>query len=463
MLKSLKSRLTLLYVIILAVILAVFASSIYVAARLEFQRDFDELLDREARVFAEHVLGRFEELAGGDASSVEAAASALGAVAAVYDAEGNAWWRMPGAVSFERLRPAAASETIRSRVGRTSFRFKVRSVEDRRGRAAWVAFGLDEAPFERRLRRLLYYFALFIPAMLLVAGYVGRIFVRGALSPVDELRLQAEQIQRSNLSQRVPVPPTKGEIRDLAITLNDMLARLERVFEQVTAFTANASHELKTPLANLRTEIELALEGESDAAAYQALLASVAEEVSRMTRIVDNLLLLAQLDSKQAALRQETVDLSHVTQEALGDAQILGEAHGVRVRAGLIAPHVRVRGDTVMLRRVILNLLENGVKYNHPGGEVKISVWREDATARIEVTDTGVGIPVESVPHLFDRFYRVDRGRGRPSGDRVGGHGLGLSISKSLVEAHGGKIEMTSKEGVGTTVHVTLPAAREGK
>lgn len=177
-----------------------------------------------------------------------------------------------------------------------------------------------------------------------------------------------------------------------------------------------------------------------------------------MTHIVDNLLLLAQLDSKQAPLRHEPVDVTEVAQQAVGDMEILGETRGVKVRAGLLAPGVRVTGDAVALRRVLMNLLENGVKYNREGGEVKVSVWREDSSVRIEVADTGVGIPPESLPHLFDRFFRVDRGRSRSPADAVGGHGLGLSITRSLVEAHGGSISVTSREGVGTTFHVTFPA-----
>ena len=233
---------------------------------------------------------------------------------------------------------------------------------------------------------------------------------------------------------------------------------LERAFDQVNAFTSNASHELKTPLANLRTEIELALEREADVAAYQRLLASAAEEVSRMTHIVENLLLLAQLDSKQEVLRRDRVDLGEVAGQAAADLEILGEARGIKVRAPLLQPGVAVNGDEIALRRVLMNLLENGVKYGREGSEVKVSVWKEGATARVEIADTGMGIPAESLPHLFDRFYRVDRGRSRSPADGVGGHGLGLSITRSLVEAHGGTITVASREGVGTTFHVTLPA-----
>jgi heavy metal sensor kinase len=457
MLRSLKSRLTLLYVAILGAILVVFAASIYFTARRELLGDFEDSVRRQARGFTRVCFENLDRVLNNERMALDSYLREIGATAAVYDTAGTPLYYAEGAPKLDRVR-SASQGSLRQTVSGRHFRFVVETARDPAGTEYWIVFGLDEERVGRRLERMLLFFAIFIPAMLLIAWYVGRVFVRGALSPVDTLRKQAESIQRSNLSQRVPVPRTRGEIRDLAITLNDMLGRLERAFDQVNAFTSNASHELKTPLANLRTEIELALERDADVAAYQRLLASAAEEVSRMTHIVDNLLLLAQLDSKQEVLRRDRVDLAEVAGQAAADLEILGESRGVKVRAPLLQPGVSVSGDEVALRRVLMNLLENGVKYGREGSEVKVSVWKEGATARVEIADTGVGIPAESVPHLFDRFYRVDRGRSRSPVDGVGGHGLGLSITRSLVEAHGGTISVASREGVGTTFHVTLPA-----
>jgi heavy metal sensor kinase len=451
MLRSLKSRLTLLYVAILAVILIAFAASIYFTGRRELTGDFEDSVRRQARAFTKYCFEDVDRVRN-DPMVVTSYLRELGGTAAVYDAAGGKLYAHPdGAPDFERAR-AASDGAFRGTVRSKDFRFVVETARDPSGTEYRVVFGLEEERVGRRLERMLLFFAIFIPAMLLIAWYVGRVFVRGALSPVDTLRKQAESIQRSNLSQRVPIPKTRGEIRDLAITLNDMLGRLERAFDQVNAFTSNASHELKTPLANLRGEIELALERDADVAAYQALLASAAEEVSRMTHIVDNLLLLAQLDSKQAVLRRDPVDLGEVARQSLADLEIFGETKGVKVRAAVLEPGVKVSGDEVALRRVLMNLLENGVKYGREGSEVKVSVWKEGASVRVEIADNGVGIPAESLPHLFDRFYRVDRGRS------PAGHGLGLSITRSLVEAHGGTITVASREDVGTTFHVTLPA-----
>jgi heavy metal sensor kinase len=458
MLRSLKSRLTLLYVAILGSILIAFGASIYFTVRRELLDDFEENVRRQARGFAKVCFQDFERVQRKETIPLDSYVQELGATAGVYDKSGTPLYVSPDRPpAFDRARLSPGG-SLRQTIGSRDYRFVVETARDPDGTEYHVVFGLQEERVGRRLERMLLFFAIFIPALLLIAWYVGRVFVRGALSPVDTLRKRAESIQRSNLSQRVPIPTTRGEIRDLAITLNDMLGRLERAFDQVNAFTSNASHELKTPLANLRSEIELALEGDPDVATYQRLLASAAEEVSRMTHIVDNLLLLAQLDSKQEVLRRDRVNLSEVAGQAAGDLEILGETRGIKVRAAVLEPGVHVNGDEVALRRVLMNLLENGVKYGREGSEVKVKVWKEGASARVEIADNGVGIPAESLPHLFDRFYRVDRSRSRSSADTVGGHGLGLSITRSLVEAHGGTISVTSREGVGTTFLVALPA-----
>lgn len=450
MLKSIKSRLTLLYVAIFAFILAAFSGSLYFTSRHELTRDFEESLAQQSIAFAEFYFR------GPKPEDVDAYLAAVDARAAVYDAGGKSLYRSRDlraspALDFDRLKEGHLRDG--------AHRFRVSRAWDTAGGEYVVAFGRDETPVADRLRRLLLYFAVFVPVVLLLSWYVGFLFVRGALAPVEEIRRRAETLSRADLSERLPLPATRGEFRELAATFNSMLARLEGAFSQTQAFTANASHELRTPLANLRTGIELALERGADAAEYQRLLASVVEEVSRMTHIVENLLLLAQLDRGAAGLQREPVDLSAVAREAVADLQIMGETRGIAVREGMIAPGVAVVGDAVMLRRVVMNLLENGIKYNRAGGGVKCSAWAEGGQAIVEVADGGPGIPERALPHLFERFFRVDPGRSRGGAGEAGGTGLGLSICKALVEAHGGRIAVESREGVGTTFRVTLPQA----
>ncbi len=446
MLRSLKSRLTLLYVAIFAVILVAFAASLYGITRQELMSDLDRGLAEQSRAFAEFYFRQPNE--------ADQYLSTSTALAAVYDAQGRPLHRS------RDLRTVAALDHDRVREGFFSegrWRFCATRAWDANGAAYLVAYGRDETAVRERLTRLLRYFALFVPIVLLISWYIGYVFVRSALAPVEDIRRRAERLARANLSERLTLPETRGELRELATTFNEMLGRIEGAFSQTQEFTANASHELKTPLANLRTEIELALEKGATEEEYQRLLASVVEEVSRMTHIVDNLLLLAQLDRGTAPLQRADVNLSNVAREAVDALQIMGETRGVQVREGMIAPGVTVTGDGVMLRRVIMNLLENGVKYNREGGEVKCAVWQEDSTARVEVSDNGPGIPADAIPRLFERFYRVDHGRANARVDGVGGTGLGLSICKSLVEAHGGKINVRSQEGAGTTFHVSFP------
>ncbi len=455
---TIQSRLTLLYVVILAAILVVFSGSLYWTAQAEFNADLEDRLAKQKAAFADFVIEQESEVLRGVHASITPQVTdylaASGAQAVVYDAQRRVLFRSKdlreGALAYEELRTAAPRELVIA--GRT-YRFAaLRAVDPGGQEIGWIAYGLDVTPIADRLRRLLVFFAVFVPLVLAVSSYIGLLFVRGALAPVETLRRQAERISRSNLSERVAVPEAQGELRELAATFNEMLERLEKSFEQLRTFTSNASHELKTPLAVLRTEIELALAQQGKAIDYPLLLASIAEEAARMTRVVENMLLLAQLDAREAPLKKEPVDLTDVATAIMEDAKALGEARKVDVKAAWIAPGVKVVGDEPALRRVMMNLIENAIKYHREGGEVKLSVWAEGGSARIEVADNGPGIPAEHLPRLFERFHRVDKKSGK-------GTGLGLSICKALMEAHGGRIDVKSQVGVGTTFHVILPAA----
>jgi heavy metal sensor kinase len=458
--QSIQSRLTLLYVGILAVILGVFSASLYFSARQELQAELADRLSRQGRAFADFVIEQEGEVLRGVhpnvAEPVGDYLQASDARAVVLDAQRKTLYR-----SADVPETALAADDLRSEApkivpvgpSKRTFRFvSLRAVDPQGQEIGWIAYGLDEGPVHDRLRRLLLYFAVFVPVVLAVSSYVGHLFVKGAMAPVETLRAQAQRISRSSLSERVPLPEAKGELRELATTFNEMLERLEKSFEQLRTFTSNASHELKTPLAVLRTEIELALSRRGEPIDHPALLASIAEEVARMTRVVENMMLLAQLDARQAPLRKVPVDLSAVATAIAEDARIMGEARKVAVKASWIAPGVVVTGDEAAIRRVVMNLIENAIKYNREGGEVKLSVWAEEGSARIEVADDGPGIPPEHLPKLFERFHRVDKGSGK-------GTGLGLSICKALVAAHDGRIDVKSQVGVGTTFHVVLPRA----
>jgi heavy metal sensor kinase len=246
------------------------------------------------------------------------------------------------------------------------------------------------------------------------------------------------------------------EIGELAATFNAMLSRIERAFDEVRQFSSDAAHELKTPLTALRGEMEVALRKQREPAEYRAVLESGLEEAAKLERIVDDLLLLARTDTASGAPGIEPVALDEVVLEAHEETRKLAERMGISLVLNKL-DEVRVRGNALLLRRLLVNLIDNGIKYNRPGGNVSVTLGLEPGgnEARLVVEDTGIGIPAEALPHLFDRFYRVDKARSRD----VGGTGLGLAIVKRVAEAHGGTVTAESKPGEGSRFTVALPVA----
>jgi heavy metal sensor kinase len=293
-----------------------------------------------------------------------------------------------------------------------------------------------------------------VPVALAVAGGVAYLLARKALAPVERLRRSTREITADRLDRRLPVANPGDELGGLAQTINEMIGRLERSFTEVRRFTADASHELRTPLTAIRTEAEVALAQADLTADQQHLLGSVLEECDRLTRLTDQLLTLAREDAGVAGQVRESVDLSALVAGVVETMRPLADARGVGLQAE-VANGVRLAGDGARLRQVFFNLLDNAIKYTPEGGQIEVRAEARGRDAVVVVRDTGVGIPAEHLPRVFDRFYRVDKARSREEG----GTGLGLSISKSIVAAHGGQIEMSSTPGQGTTCTVTLPEA----
>jgi signal transduction histidine kinase len=231
-----------------------------------------------------------------------------------------------------------------------------------------------------------------------------------------------------------------------------MIARLERSFSTTRQFTADASHELKTPLTIMKGEVELALKSEGSIEGMKEVLTSALEEIDRMTNIVTNLLDLARVDVDRGASSKSEVRLDDIVIGQFERALKLSVERGVALEL-TECKAAAVLGDPISIGQVIFNLIDNAIKYTHEGGKVEVSLKSEGDSAVVMVSDTGVGIGAEDIPHLFDRFYRVDKARTR----EAGGAGLGLSICKNIVEAHGGRIEVRSEPGEGSTFSVYLP------
>ena len=230
-------------------------------------------------------------------------------------------------------------------------------------------------------------------------------------------------------------------------------ARLDAAFSEQQRFIADASHELRTPVAVLRGEAEVALGKVRDIREYQEALTLIKDEAERLTRIVENLFLLARQPIATPSPVEEPLHLDEVVAECARAARVLATQKGVRLSISSSLPRVPLQGDDEMLKRMVLNLLDNAVKYTATGGEICIALAVDNESARIIVTDTGVGIPADDQARIFDRFYRVDKTRSRA----LGGAGLGLSIARLIAEAHGGMISVESVDGRGSTFTIELP------
>lgn len=322
------------------------------------------------------------------------------------------------------------------------------------GQTYLIELGGSYAHIDGTLHGLLLIFAGILPLAIAAAVCGGFFLTRRSLGPVDQIIRATETITLRNLSDRLPVAKTGDEIERLSSTLNGMIARLEQSFRQITQFTADASHELRTPLTILRGEIEVALRNASAADDSREMLESFLEETERLSKLVESLMVLSRLDSGEAKAEYSDVDLSTLCCETVGQMHLLADDKSLILNCGC-GEAVRVRADSLRIRQILINLVDNAIKYTPSGGTVNVRAYRENGLAIIEVQDTGAGIPAEALPHIFDRFYRVDKARGR----ETGGSGLGLAIAKSICDLHGANINVISKVGGGTEVKVSIPTA----
>jgi heavy metal sensor kinase len=273
-----------------------------------------------------------------------------------------------------------------------------------------------------------------------------------ALQPVDRIGATANRISMGNLSERIDVAETDGELGRLAGVLNATFARLEAAFAQQRQFTANASHELRTPLAVIISETQTALARERSAEDYRETVQVCLQTAQQMRRLAESLMKLARFDAGQEILEQAPFDLAQVAQACVELVRPLAEANRLSLSTHL-AP-AKARGDADRCAQVVTNLLANAIQFNQPGGQIEVTTRVEGGLPTLLVRDTGQGIAAEDLPHIFERFYRADRSRSR----RDGHAGLGLAIAKSIVEAHGGSISVVSTPGAGATFKVQLPA-----
>jgi heavy metal sensor kinase len=320
----------------------------------------------------------------------------------------------------------------------------------------WVEAGAPTLAIETMLHHLLRLLGFGLPVVLLVAVGGGGLLVRRALMPVDQISGKAEKITQHNLSERLPVTRTGDELERLSISLNHMITRLDDAFQNSKRFVADASHELRTPLTVLRGELEHLTLDPRLAPEPRERLGSLLEEVERLSKIVERLFALSRLDAGEAQAEWVPFDLAELAAGTADQMALLAEDKKISLTRDF-ASRVPVEGDRTRLKQVVVNLLDNAIKYTPEGGAVHLKVAKTNGHALLEVADTGVGIPPGAVPHVFERFFRVDQARSR----EPEGAGLGLAIVKSICNAHGGKVEVESAVGRGSRFRVTLPLARD--
>ncbi len=316
-----------------------------------------------------------------------------------------------------------------------------------------VQVGTSLEAVQETLRNLKIFLFTAVPSVLILAALFARFMARRALKPISRIIDTAREIgQGQELSKRIPVLKIKDELGQLALTFNEMMNRLENSFAQMRQFSSDASHELRTPLTVLKGQNELILSKQRKPEEYQEVISSNLEEINYMSKVLEDLFVLSKSDENQVNLDYKPVDLRALVEEVCKHAEILAEEKNIKIIIAFLEL-IEIQGDEVRLRQMVWNVLQNGIKYTQQGGELKILLQNEDDFALLAIQDTGIGIPEEDLPLIFNRFYRVDKARTRDEG----GSGLGLSICRQIAEAHKGKIEVESKLGVGTRFKIRLP------
>ena len=359
----------------------------------------------------------------------------------------------------ERFNPALvpAAPTRKVTLAGSSLLVAARPAVGADGTGYRVEVGASGVAAEATLTQVLIMLAVGLPLAVGVAVAGGFVLVRRALAPVERITAKAEEITQLNLSERLPVVRSGDELERLSVSLNHMISRLEDAIRGSKQFVADASHELRTPLTVMRGELEAMAQDAQLGAETREALGSVLEEVDRLAEIVEGLFALSRLDAGEAHAEWVRFDLAELAATTADQMSLLAEDKQVSVACDSAAG-VTVEGDRARLKQVVVNLLDNAIKYTPRGGRVSLTVRREGGYAVLDVTDNGIGIPADALGQVFKRFYRVDGSRSREGG----GAGLGLSIVKSICVAHGAEVEVRSAPGAGSTFRIRQPLAAEG-
>jgi heavy metal sensor kinase len=460
---GLRARLTLFYSVMLAAMLSVFGVLFYHALNLVLERSLTEEL-RQRVVFLRNYLRVQDgslQLVVDPANREEAylihSATRYYQVFRLPDGE-----LLVQSQDLELLGVHLTPDQVRSLVtaeeftdlqlDRERFRFHNLVIAGTDPTAFLVRVGIPLTPADDARKGFLHSLLFLAPLGVLVAAIMGWQMARRALRPMKELAAAARKIDIEQLQQRLPLRGAGDEVDELAQSFNETLSRLENSVGQMKQFTASISHELRTPLTALRGEAEVALLEAHSVEDYQRLLSSQLEEFDKLTRMINDLLVLANAEAGEIRWAEQKVDLSVLAASLADQLEPVAAAKEIGLKT-VAEPNIQVCGDASWLERVVLNLLDNALKFTPKGGHIQMSVASENRYAALRVEDTGMGILPEAVPHIFDRFYRAEpsRSKGAP------GVGLGLALARWIVEKHRGRIAVESQPGQGTRFTVFLP------
>ena len=479
---TVRARLTTAYAFALAATLIVFALTLIVARRASAYRELAARVDAQASAVLDvvretegeglPVTVRTDTNAGPVVTpQLSKKLQGVGDYVLVLDASGRALYASFAAVNlgfddFARLQQAALQAPLNGPaqfVQLDSARLLLVAQPDTsESQVARIATAVDTRPADEAPRTLATSLLGLVPLFILLSTFIAYFISGLALRPVELIINEVQAITDGrSLHRRLPADMGGDELGRLSNTLNEMIARLETSFGALRRFTADASHELKTPLTVLRADVERAMNPRSSHNEQLVALEEALQETARMTDLVDSLLTLARADEGRFEIVTEPVHLEPLTREVFETAVILGEDAGLEVGLPVIEDAV-VLGDRTRLRQLFLNLITNAIKYTPRGGRVEVALSRRETEATFTVRDTGIGIAAGDLPYVFERFWRADRARSRQaSGDAGapgrGGFGLGLSISQYIAQAHGGSLSVQSRLGRGSAFTVSLP------
>jgi len=437
-----RRRLTLWYTLALALIVLVFSLSVYVFVKSRLFRQLDQQLDMEFSTIA-------GELTEDPVDTRELDSD--GSTRLFLLVQGNKLLFRSDAYQKAGLPEIVpeSSEKYRTLFSASGKKYRSATAATPNGFLLTVALG--EEGVRTTIKTLFMILALALPIALALAAVGGYVMAGRLLKPVAAMAQKADKIGAENLSERLPVENPEDEFGKLAGVFNRTLTRLQDAFERLQSFTADASHELRTPLTAIQSVGEVALQENLDAEAYRDRIGSMLEEATRLTRLVESLLLLTRADSGRLLLNRKEQNVTAIVEKAVDDMRVMAEEKGQGLTADLIGD-VQAKIDEDTLRRALVNILDNAIKYTPQGGAIAVRLTDRATGIFIEVSDSGPGIAAEHREKIFDRFYRVGQDRSRDAG----GAGLGLAIAKWAVEANGGRLEVENRAPHGSTFRIVL-------